>query len=81
MRLVDFIRASLDPDGEIPAGMIPPGGRIRWDLGVRNGAPAGLLAVDPAELRAYASLLFFSVTTKMAPAAPAPSGEEALFDD
>lgn len=81
MRLVDFIRASLDPDGEIPAGMIPSGGRIRWDLGVRNGAPAGLLAVDPAELRAYASLLFFSVTTKMAPAAPAPSGEDALFDD
>ena len=61
--------------------MIPPGGRIRWDLGVRGGEPVGLLAVDPAELRAYSMLLFFGVTHAMAPSATAPSGDDALFDD
>ena len=81
MGMSDFIRATLSPTGPIPEGVIPPGGRIRWDLGVRGGEPVGLLAVDPAELRAYSMLLFFGVTHAMAPAAPAPSGDDALFDD
>jgi len=79
--LVDFARFALSPALGDAADALPRGGRFRWDAGVRDGAPVGLFAFDPAELRAWVSLAMLGVSRAMAPAAPAPSGEDALFDD
>lgn len=81
MRMSDVLRELLLADGAVPDGAIPPGGALRWDLGAKDGLPVGVLSVEPAEMRALFAASLFGVTRTMAPAAPAPSGEEALFDD
>lgn len=81
IHMVDFLKFALSPVLRGDAAAIPSGGRLRWDIGVRDAAPVGVLAVDPAELRAYFSLFMLGVSRAATGGAPEPSGEEALFDD
>ena len=81
MRLSDIVRETLLASGAAPEGAVPPGGALRFDLAAKDGLPVGLLAVEPAEMNALFVSFMFGVTHAMAPAAPAPSGEAALFDD
>lgn len=81
MRMSDILRECFFAAGAVPAGAVPPGGALRFDLAAKDGLPVGLLAVEPAEMNALFVSFMFGVTRAMAPAAPEPSGEEALFDD
>ena len=81
MRMSDILRECWFATGAVPAGAIPPGGALRWDLGAKDGLPVGVLSVEPAEMNALFLMSMFGVSRAMAPAAPAPSGEDALFDE
>jgi len=81
MRMSDIVREILLASGAAPEGAVPPGGALRFDLAAKDGLPVGVLAVEPAEMKALFVSFMFGVSRAMAPAAPAPSGEDALFDD
>ena len=81
MRTSDIVRECVLAFDAVPDGAIPPGGALRWDLGAKDGLPVGVLSVEPAEMKALFVAFVFGVSRAMAPAAPAPSGEDALFDD
>ena len=81
MRMSAILRECLLAADAVPEGAIPSGGALRWDLGAKDGLPVGVLSVEPAEMNAIFVASVFGVQRAMVPAAAAPSGEEALFDD
>lgn len=81
MRMSAILRECLLAADAVPEGAIPPGGALHWDLGAKDGLPVGVLSVEPAEMNAIFVASVFGVQRAMVPAAAAPSGEEALFDD